>query len=515
MSTDKRELSGFSHLLRNVVFGWGAYVFVLVVGFIVPRQISDRLGTELLGIWDLGWATVRYLTLSNFGIGPAISRFVALYRAENDLDRLCSVRTSASFLAFAAASVAFLGALFGSHFIAEFAEIPDGANLELAKVVLFLLGVSVAVRMLGTASAGVLTGCHRFDITTSINAAEDVVLAGVMIFVLSVGGGLDVLAFAVIAVAGAATVTKMILARRICPEARVSLRHLVRKRTLELLRFGGKSTVASIPNVLIFQTSIILLSGAAGPGAVAILTRGMALVRHCEHLSRRAAMLFVPITSGLVGLREKDQLNRLLTQIGGYGLALTLPMLLFLFFFGDLVLALWMGPAYANAAMIKVLTVGAVLPVAQIGTTNVLAGLNAHGRVALASVAVSLAALILAVPIVNTIGWSPVTAAALIGFSWTCARGLVLPLFLKVRYGFSLIDYLIQSIIRPAVLNAPFALLLWGGRLAFDEQMLKLCVFLLSLATVLNLLIYWRLVLPVEAKRAILGKILPARKQVD
>ena len=79
-SDDGRERFG-----RNVAFAWGGYMVNVISGFLVPRLISDQLGQVTLGVWDFSWSFVSYFGLVQLGMGGSISRYVARYRAKNDV----------------------------------------------------------------------------------------------------------------------------------------------------------------------------------------------------------------------------------------------------------------------------------------------------------------------------------------------------------------------------------------------------------------------------------------------
>mgnify|MGYP001608045093 FL=1 len=84
----KEDLTGRDRLLSNVLFSWGSYLVFVVAGFVMPRMIDRHLGQVTLGIWDFCWSLVSYLNLAGLGIGSSVNRYVAKYRAANDIDKL-------------------------------------------------------------------------------------------------------------------------------------------------------------------------------------------------------------------------------------------------------------------------------------------------------------------------------------------------------------------------------------------------------------------------------------------
>ncbi|MEM9173534.1 MAG: hypothetical protein AAGA84_12610 [Pseudomonadota bacterium] len=503
------DLTGLDRLGKNVAVSWGAYLCVLVVGFLIPRQISDSLGPASLGIWDLGWATVRYLALANVGIGGSVSRYVGLHRAAGDHVALVQSVTAISIIQNIIAAFAMVAAAIAAALIVHWIELPSAERATEAFWVLFLLCGSVAVRMVGNPAGGILAGCHRTDLQHGINAAMDILLAVLMVTTLSFGGGLISLALVVFGVSAVVTIFRMVMARIICPEAAFSFKEWRLKRGLKLLKFGGKSSISVAPDVLVFQAVTIFLTASAGPAAVAVLARGIALIRHCELLVRRTATLLVPITSSLIGMDKRDEARDMVFNIGGVGLALTLPMMLVLVFFGDVVLQIWMGDGYANQQMMWCLVAGTLLPVSQLGTTSVLAGMNAHGKVAIASLITSSVVLLAGAAAVEMgfWDWSIISAALLIGASWTLGKGVVIPIFLKLHFGISLVKYTLRSFVRPALMNVPLAGLMYLARQQFDADRWVVAAACVAIGGLLTLVIYWALLLPDSAKRVVRKKL--------
>lgn len=503
------DLTGFSQLGRNVVVSWSVQIIVLIAGFVVPRQISDSLGQDALGIWDLGWATLRYLTLANLGVGSALSRFAALQRSAGDTDALSQTTTIVSIWQLLIAAITAGVAVLLATAITGWVDLPDPHDAETAQIVLLMLGLTLAVKMLANPAGSLISGFHRWDIQHSINAGQDLLIAVVLVSMLFMDAALTDLAYAVFGIGVLTAVVRIAIARKLAPDIKLKLSLWDTSKALELLRFGIKTLVNTASNVIVYQTTAVLLAGFAGPAALAVYNRGLALVSHCEQLITKAAQMFMPITSSLIGLDRENDTRELLESVGRYGLSIALPMMLFLAFFGDLALELWMGEGYANAPLMWALTLGSLIRLSQIGTFNVLAGLNAHGKVALASLVVAALSLIAMLPVAASMGWSPVTAAIVVSVCLSLAKGLVIPYYLWRDYQISIWRYVSQSIFLPIFWNIPLIGAIAFARQAFDQQQWILCLAALFGGGVVTLLVYWRWMLPEAARTALIARLRP------
>ena len=465
------DLTGRSQIVRNVVVSWGSHLFIILAGFIVPRQINDNLGPEILGLWDLGWVTVRYLAITNLDTSSALNRYTALYRAQGDHRALSDAASTVSLLQLALALVVSLVSLLIAWLIVYWVEVPATTRAIDVQAMMLFLGLSLAVQMFAAPAGAIISGCHRWDLQHGINAAQDFLLAVAMVAVLWFGTDLVVLALLVLLAAVVTAAIRIYCARQLCPEINLRWRQWQWESAKTMLKFGAKSVIAGSPHLLIFQTVSFVLAGYAGPQTLAIVSRGAALIRICEQMIRKVATMFVPMTSGLIGLNREQEARELLLAASRYVLCAILPVALFLGCYGDMVLLIWMGEDYADRTMMMLLIAGSVLPIAQTGVMSVLQGFNLHGRIALINFALTLLCLLVLLPIATAWGgWSTVVAAGVISISWTLSGSLAMPFYLRRHFQIRIGTYLEHTLLGPLLANIPLLLLLYTGRQLADQQ---------------------------------------------
>ena len=111
----REDLTGKSRLVVNVVTSWIGQILVVIAGFFLPRVIDNNLGQAGLGIWDFAWSVNAYISLSHFGIGAALNRYVAKYRTAGDdflLQRSVSTTIAIQFVLASAAILISIGIYF-------------------------------------------------------------------------------------------------------------------------------------------------------------------------------------------------------------------------------------------------------------------------------------------------------------------------------------------------------------------------------------------------------------------
>ncbi|MBV1878324.1 MAG: oligosaccharide flippase family protein [Pseudomonadales bacterium] len=496
------DLSGKSQFSYNVIVYWLAQIFVAATGFIVPRQISDNLGTATLGVWDLGWATYNYLALTGIG-ALGVNRYIALHRGNGDLQSQLKIYASAIVLQILVS----LGLVVVTVVLTLLAKNFDGEGFDpdQVQVIVLVFCISLIIRLLGDPSRGVLTGAHRWDLHHIINASQDVLLGAALIIALKMGADLITLSILVLISSILVTTIRIMVKNSICPEIKFTIALWDKTVAKQQLKFGLKTLTNTSSQLILFQTTAIILGLATGPAALAIYTRSQTLVRICAGMMQKIANMFVPISSGLVGLDREQEANDLIMDTCTMFMCIAIPISLGMFFFGDLVVYLWMGEQYANRELVTILAVGSLLPIANTGAFSVLAGLNAHGRLGVASLSITVLGLIILVPITQSLfGINFISTAYIVAIIWTISRGLSIPVLLQLRFGIPLSTYAITVIIIPAFFFIPMASFFYMARISLVSEAYLTGFCIIACASIATLGLIWAFLLPQSTKDLLL-----------
>jgi len=465
------DLTGCDQFSRNIVVGWGMQLFVLAVGFIVPRHINDNLGPDLLGIWDLGWATVNYLSITNFGVGTAVTRYGAMYRAQADFQALSRAATSATIWQMGVAAITAIASMIFALAAKYWVDIPESISTQDVQLTLFLLGLTLSANTASNSASAILAAYHRWDINYTINGFDTVLQGAGILFVLLMGGGLVEMASMVLANSIVISATRIFFARREAVEIVIKWEHWESKSAKKMLLFGGKSLITTLPELLLFQTLSMLIAGFAGPAVLAHLSRGIALVRQASIMIRRMSRMFLPMTGGLLGLNRREETLALILDAGKYGAAFTLPIVIIFICFGDLILKLWMGEGFDNWLMMTMLSLGMFFPFTFTPVSSVLTGLNAHGKIAVYNLIATVAGFLVASWVVTVFyEWNVVTASMVIAIVWPFGNALIIPLFIKYRFKISLLRFFYRVVAIPIFCCLPMLILMPLARILLVEE---------------------------------------------
>ena len=498
-----RDTTGRSRLVHNVLSSWLAQLVFIAAGFIMPRLIDQHLGQSLLGIWDFSWSLVGYFTLVQVGIVASISRYVAMSQAKGDQEGINRAVSSVTCVLFVMAVVIALLTVGGVALMGQLKGDELGDHLPDARWVVLLLGFEMAVNTAFSGFGGVLTGCHRWGIHNGIHAVSYIGVVIGMIVALLTGCGLRTMAAIHLTGAIVGWGTRYFVSYRICPGLSVRPRLANLATAMSMLNFGGKSFVPQIGDLILNQTLNVLVAAYLGPASLAVFARSRSLIRYAREMVMKLAAVLVPSVSSLHAAGQHENIQGLVIKATRYAAFLTFPITALLVISGNPLLHLWMGPRYADSWVLPVLAIGHMGFILQVPVTAILAGMNMHGRVAIANLIGSIAAALGVTWVLAYLKLGLLAVAVAASWPLILIHTVYVPLQTCARTGVSFGRYVKEAIGFPLLCILPFAVCLLAGRIMFAENPI-VALFGGGIAGGLLLVpIYWIHVLPASLKAGI------------
>lgn len=333
----------------NVVFSFSGQILTLGIAFICMPFFIRSLGNERVGILSIIWAIVGYLTILDFGMGPAIIKYVSMSIAKNENQRISTIFWNA-FLIQAIFGIVGGGLLIAtsSSIVTKALNIPPSLYGE-AKMSFILAGVAFPAVMSSNSIAGLLQSIHRFDLI-----AFNQVAFGVAQFVLPLGAALIVeslpLAILLILLIRIASVTTLFcFSLRLIPDIKRKWRVSVIDMKC-LLKYGGWITVSSIVSPLLVYADRFILGYLLPVAAVAFYSVPSDAVIRLLIVPRSIMSVLFPIFSGMEIEDKEERMNELVFRSLKYiGTLMGILIPIAIVFSAD-ILRVWVGKEYAREA---------------------------------------------------------------------------------------------------------------------------------------------------------------------
>jgi O-antigen/teichoic acid export membrane protein len=514
-SGPKDDLTGRTRLVRNVLFSWGAILATGVVAFVHPRVMDRCLGQDAVGIWDFGWSLVAYFGLAQFGVGSAITRYVAKHRASGDVLGLRRVVASVNCINGLAATVALVATAILTWLAPRMLSTGAASHALEAQFVVALVGATVASEIGFGVFSGVIGGCHRFDLNNSISVSFEVATWITAITALLLGGGLVAVASICLGFELATEAARIFFAYRVCPEMSIRIRYADLANARSLLRFGLKSQLGSLSGLMILQANKLFVGSFLGTQVLAVFTRPLTLLRVADTFANRMGFILSPTASSLQATGQMTEVRTLVEDSTRAGMALAVPTVLTLAVLGDPIMVVWMGPRYLPGVSLIILAAGMSLSLALGPVRSILLGLNLHGRLALAQFAGAVLSVGLGWLNVRHLGWGRTGASLAIAVpSFLIAVFVMAYVCRSVKLPVA--TYLRRSFLSPLLCAAPLLVVLLASRILLASSPFLSLLAGVSVGGLALLPLYWRFLLTStmreKARRAVVRRLSAFRK---
>ena len=327
---------------RNVLASWGTHASNLVIGFFLTRYTLQVLNESTYGSWLLINSIAGYAGLFYCGLGETISRYVAKHHSEGNPHRVNQVVTLvlSIYLAMGGVALAVAGVLCAT---AGWWGGWTGEELLEARVTILILGINVAVGMVGSVFGGVLHGLRRFDLERAIGFSFDFVRLALFLVLLTDRYGLVTIALIYFVVTVGENLSYVILARRILPTLTVGPSLLDREVLKECGRFSSMSFVGVVAGQLINATDTITIGVLLGKEAIVPYYLGLRLMQAAKQPIEKIAHICMPTAGALQGALDRAKRSRFLIKTLGIVLLLSGGAFIGAWFFAADVLNLWVG----------------------------------------------------------------------------------------------------------------------------------------------------------------------------
>ena len=358
---------------------YAGQIINLGVWFVLTPFILHHLGKSQYGLWVLVASFVAYGSLADLGVGGAIVKYVAEYRARGDSETVSALIATALWLYCAAGLAVIVAGAIVAPFVPHILSGISPGDRSTASWLVVITAVGVAVQLPATAAVCVLRGLNRFDLMNLIGSLAMLTLALCTVLVLLAGGKVIAITVIVVPLTLFWQLPAVLLIRRVAPDIRFGFRGAKRAMARQVTTFGSAVFGIQAAQVLKLNSDEIVIGAGVAVKAIGPYNFGRRLSTIPGLLTYQFVQVLLPLASRLHA--EGDVW--LLREVYLAGIRLTVA--LFCAIGGALVvfaapfLSAWVGPSYASSSDIAVLLlVAALLEAVMSPASQALQGMNRH-----------------------------------------------------------------------------------------------------------------------------------------
>lgn len=510
-----RTLKKPSHR-RNVITSYICAVVLAGVGFLTTPVLTHQLGILRYGVWALIGSLIPFLEILELGFANATVAFVSRHLEMDDNDKV-GATLNTSFLCLSALGlIAFSGVLVFAYFLPEIIPTIPKSLVGQAQFLLLLLAFDMALSIPMDTFGGALNALQRFDLLNYSLIAVTVAQAVAWVIVLELHGGLIALGVVTVAISLVGQFSRLIMAHRLMPWFRLSLRRFDRGILKTFSLATGWYSLAQVSQAVINLSDVLIVGAFAGVRAAAIYAVAQRLALLPQRVVQPRAFLLFAKAGQLAAHDNRSGLRESTDQVVGFVRYLSIPAAIVLGFLAGPAVEVWVGPLYREAAAcIGLLCIAAVV---QAWGQAISLAISGAGRPRLASILYGGEAVVhvgLGIVLSSRYGALGMAEAALIG-AVLLEGMLMIPLVYR-QLGDSLprrLLYMIRIVGLPLVVTGALAWLVGreGGPLyAFVDGHIRIVGFVgVVVAGVALMIVFYAFLLvslPGQERRVAVGRV--------
>ncbi len=338
--------------IKNSIYSMAAFGWPIIISFFVTPFIVHKLGQEYYGILALVASSIGFLSFTDFGMTPALVKYIVQYNVEKDysaLNRLFS--TAQTFFIIVGVLSGILIAVFGWNFAPNMFKVSPGATRTL-QVVFVLSAIGFLLQMIIQSLVVIPGALQRFDLTSKVNIALATFSTVATIFVLTKGRGVIAISLIGLVLSAVAIVTYYFIARRLIPKLKIFRLAIYKDFTKRIFLFGGYASVAALATTILFELDKIIIGAQLGPSSVTyyVLPGNLAIKVHTAMLALLNVLF--PLSAELIASGDIEKLKTIYVRATRAMMTVLILAVIPAILFASPFLYYWLGPDFAQKSSI-------------------------------------------------------------------------------------------------------------------------------------------------------------------
>lgn len=351
-----------NELKAGAVLNYCLIIVNTIVGLVYTPYMLRIMGQSEYGLYSLVASVISYLTILDLGMGNAIVRYTAKFRAEGKTEEQYEM-FGMFFVLYLIIGVITIGAGMGLYLNVDamFGNTMTAVELDKARIMMLILIFNMAFTFPMSIFGSIMTAYERFVFPRVINIIRVVLNTLIMIILLKMGYR----AIAMVIVHTIFNVLTLVINYFYCTK-RLRIKMYFRKFKWAFLKEVAIYSFWILLNVLMdkiyWSTGQFVLGAVSGTVAVSVFAVAIQLESMYMQFSAAISSVFLPKVTAMVTKDSNDKdLSDLFIRTGRIQYIVMSFILSGFIVFGDSFIRLWAGPEYSDSFIITLLFFVALL----------------------------------------------------------------------------------------------------------------------------------------------------------
>lgn len=420
------------------------YVVILLntlVGLVYTPFMLRMMGQNEYGLYSLVASVISYLTILDLGLGNAVIRYTAKFRAENKKEEQYEMFGMFFILYLVIGVVAVIaGAALYINIDNLFGDTMSALELDEARIMMVMLVFNLAFTFPMSIFGSIITAYERFVFPRIVNIVRILLNTVVMVCLLKMGYK----AVAMVVVQTIFNVLTLLLNFVYCKwELKIKL-YFKRFNWFflkEVAIYSFWIFLNVIMDKIYWSTGQFVLGAMVGTAAVAVFAVAIQLQSMYMQFSVAISSVFLPKVTNIVTTSDdKKLISELFIRTGRIQYIVMAFILSGFIVFGKQFINLWAGPGYEDAYIISLLFfISLLIPLIQNLGITILQARNQMKFRSLLYIVIAFVALIMQIILAKK--WSGVGCAVAISAALLTGQGLIMNIYYARKQGLDIMTF--------------------------------------------------------------------------
>lgn len=429
----KNPTNTINQLKAGVVLNYVVILLNLAVGLLYTPYMLRMLGQSEYGLYSLVSSVISYLTVLDLGMGNAIIRYTAKYRAEGKYKEQYEMFGMFLVIYLIIGIVALIAGL-GLYFNIDniFGKTMTSVELEHARIMMLILVFNLVFTFPMSIFSSIITAYERFVFQKTVNIIRTILNTCIMVLLLSLGYKAIAMVI-LITIFNVITLVLNFIYCRYKLYIEIHWGHFKWEFVKEVAIYSFWILLSVLMDRIYWSTGQFVLGAVSGTIAVSIFAVAIQLESMYMMFSTAVVSVFLPKVTGLV-IKENNynEISNLFIRTGRIQ-SLIMSLILFGFIvFGQQFIVIWAGEDYYDAYYMSLMIfIALYIPVIQNIGVTILQARNQMKFRSLLYICMAIIALIAEFLLAKL--WGGIGCAVAISVALLLGQGFIMNIYYKHR----------------------------------------------------------------------------------
>lgn len=331
-------------------------ISTIVPFFYTPIMLAI-LGQSEYGLYSLSNSVISYLSLLQFGMGSAVIRYIAKYRATDEKEKANQITGLFTIIyIFFAVLVLFVGCIFTLLSPVIFSDGLSETEISKMKILIIIMSLSTAFSFISVVFSSIINAYEKFIFKKTTDIILTILAPLFNLLVLFLG-------YESVGIATVSLILQIVVLPiymwYVAKRLGIKMKFVKPEKAflLELFSFSIFMFLSSIADLLFWSTDNVLIGAMIGSTAVAVYNVGGVFTNLMRNLTSAINDVFVPKVTMMVAVdKSNTELSELMIRVGRLQYLIVSLLASGFIVFGHVFIHYWSGDVYAGAYWVSLVT---------------------------------------------------------------------------------------------------------------------------------------------------------------